>query len=155
MLFTTDVAIAIRRFKTLAAYSGRPLNFVLAARRAAAARCCGIATNMPLIVVSGLPSSGKSSAAAALADVCRALGQDVVVVDEDSLHLRRNDSYKGGVAVGPPPPPPPLLPPLVPARPVLGLAFRLPSPVHSADTAQIRPPRRWRAGRCCRQWSAA
>ena len=55
---------------------------------------------MPLIVVSGLPSSGKSSAAAALADVCRALGQDVVVVDEDSLHLRRNDSYKGEAAVG-------------------------------------------------------
>lgn len=50
---------------------------------------------MPLIVVSGLPSSGKSGAAAALADVCRALGQDVVVVDEESLHLRRNDSYKG------------------------------------------------------------
>ncbi|KAI7843561.1 hypothetical protein COHA_002803 [Chlorella ohadii] len=49
---------------------------------------------MPLIVVSGLPSSGKSGAAAALADVCRALGQDVVVVDEESLHLRRNDSYK-------------------------------------------------------------
>ena len=32
---------------------------------------------------------------AALADACRAAGQEVQVVDEDSLHLTRNDSYKG------------------------------------------------------------
>ena len=74
------------------------LDFVLPAERAAAACCLSVLTSMPLIVVSGLPSSGKSSAATALADVCRALGQDVVVVDEDSLHLRRNDSYKGEAA---------------------------------------------------------
>lgn len=53
---------------------------------------------MPLIVVAGLPCSGKSTAAAAVAQACRDLGQDVVVVDEDSLHLRRNDSYKGTAA---------------------------------------------------------
>ena len=65
---------------------------------------------MPLIVVAGLPSSGKSSVAAALAEACRALGQDVQVVDEDSLHLKRNESYKGAL-LPPLAPPPPLLPP--------------------------------------------
>lgn len=65
---------------------------------------------MPLIVVAGLPSSGKSSVAAALAEACKALGQDVQVVDEDSLHLKRNESYKGAVLLLPPPArPPPLL----------------------------------------------
>ncbi|KAL4432172.1 hypothetical protein ABPG77_005934 [Micractinium sp. CCAP 211/92] len=53
---------------------------------------------MPLIVVAGLPSSGKSSVAAALAEACRALGQDVQVVDEDSLHFKRNESYKDAAA---------------------------------------------------------
>ncbi len=65
---------------------------------------------MPLIVVAGLPSSGKSSVAAALAEACRALGQDVQVVDEDSLHLKRNESYKGAVLLLPPPARPPPLP---------------------------------------------
>lgn len=55
---------------------------------------------MPLIVISGLPSSGKSSVVAALADACRAAGQEVQVVDEDSLHLTRNDSYKGRERLG-------------------------------------------------------
>ena len=50
---------------------------------------------MPLVVISGLPSSGKSTVAAALAEVCRQAGQEVVLVDEDSLHLQRNESYKG------------------------------------------------------------
>ncbi|KAI3423881.1 hypothetical protein D9Q98_009715 [Chlorella vulgaris] len=49
---------------------------------------------MPLIVISGLPCSGKSKAAAVLAEVCRLRGQDVQIVDEDSLHLQRNESYK-------------------------------------------------------------
>lgn len=51
---------------------------------------------MPLIVISGLPCSGKSTAAAALAEVCRQRGQEVQVVDEDSVHLQRNISYAGG-----------------------------------------------------------
>lgn len=53
---------------------------------------------MPLIVISGLPCSGKSKAAAVLAEVCRLRGQDVQIVDEDSLHLQRNESYKGATA---------------------------------------------------------
>jgi hypothetical protein len=51
---------------------------------------------MPLIVISGLPCSGKSTVAGALADLCRQRGQEVQIVDEESLHLQRNDSYKGG-----------------------------------------------------------
>lgn len=64
-----------------------------------AQRSCSIGSSsryMPLIVISGLPCSGKSTVAATLADLCRQLGQEVQIVDEDSLHLQRNDSYKGG-----------------------------------------------------------
>ncbi|EFN54627.1 hypothetical protein CHLNCDRAFT_11683, partial [Chlorella variabilis] len=53
---------------------------------------------MPLIVISGLPCSGKSTAAAALAEVCRQRGQEVQVVDEDSVHLQRNISYAADAA---------------------------------------------------------
>jgi tRNA uridine 5-carbamoylmethylation protein Kti12 len=47
---------------------------------------------MPLIVICGQPASGKSTAAAQLC----ALLQDhpVVLIDEASLHLDRNNAYK-------------------------------------------------------------
>lgn len=50
---------------------------------------------MPLVIVCGQPCSGKSSAAKWLADSFSEKGQDVSVIDEPSLHLSRNTSYKG------------------------------------------------------------
>ena len=50
---------------------------------------------MPLIVICGHPCSGKSTVAQRIAEICRQRGGDAVVVDEESLHLVRNDSYKG------------------------------------------------------------
>ncbi len=55
---------------------------------------------MPLIVVCGQPCSGKSAVTAQLADLLRAKGLEVVVVDEDSLLLDRNESYRGGRLAG-------------------------------------------------------
>ena len=46
-----------------------------------------------LVLMCGFPSSGKSAAAARLAERVRALGGDVVIVDEPSLHLARNAAY--------------------------------------------------------------
>ena len=50
---------------------------------------------MALVVVSGQPSSGKSEASAELKKLLQAKGQEVYVIDEPSLQLLRNDSYKG------------------------------------------------------------
>jgi hypothetical protein len=52
--------------------------------------------NMPLVVLCGQPSSGKSGVAAVVAGKFRAAGIEVVVVAEDGLHLERNSSYAGG-----------------------------------------------------------
>ena len=51
---------------------------------------------MALVVVSGQPSSGKSTASAQLKDLLQATGLEVSVVDESSLQLIRNESYRGG-----------------------------------------------------------
>lgn len=50
---------------------------------------------MPLIVISGQPSSGKSTVAARLRDMCASVapGTEVVVIDDDSLHIARNTAY--------------------------------------------------------------
>lgn len=53
---------------------------------------------MPFILICGQPCSGKSSVTAQLAELLRVKGLEVVVVDEDSLHLDRNESYRGGHA---------------------------------------------------------
>ena len=53
---------------------------------------------MALIVVSGQPSSGKSRASAELKDLFTHKGLKVVVVDEPSLQLARNESYKGEIS---------------------------------------------------------
>jgi len=58
---------------------------------------------MPLVLISGLPCSGKSQVAAQLAALLASAGQNVIVIDEDSLQLTRNESYRGL----PPAPPPP------------------------------------------------
>ena len=50
---------------------------------------------MALVVVSGQPSSGKSTASAELKGLLEEKGLTVVVVDEPSLQLVRNQSYKG------------------------------------------------------------
>lgn len=50
---------------------------------------------MPLILICGQPCSGKSSVAAQLEQLLQAKGLEVVVVDEESLHLDRNEAYRG------------------------------------------------------------
>lgn len=105
---------------------------------------------MPLIVISGLPASGKSRAATALADACRQRGQEVQIVGEDSLHLTRNDSYKGaqcdgggggGGSSG--------------RRRQLAWCLLAPSVSTFPHTVQTLRRRRWRAARCCRRLTAA
>ncbi|XP_039772947.1 protein KTI12 homolog isoform X2 [Panicum virgatum] len=51
---------------------------------------------MALVVMCGQPCSGKSAAAACLAAALRTFSTDLIVriIDESSLHLGRNDSYK-------------------------------------------------------------
>lgn len=49
---------------------------------------------MPLVVLTGQPSSGKSSVAARLRALLEPHGP-VLVIDEPSLHLERNASYAG------------------------------------------------------------
>jgi len=51
-------------------------------------------SEMPLIVLCGHPCSGKSGFAQRLRAALEALGKSVVLVDEPSLHLERNNSYK-------------------------------------------------------------
>jgi protein KTI12 len=52
---------------------------------------------MALVVMCGQPCSGKSEAAACLTAALRSSSADLTVriIDESSLHLGRNDSYKG------------------------------------------------------------
>lgn len=54
-------------------------------------------SSMALVVMCGQPCSGKSAAAACLAAALRSSSPDLTVriIDELSLHLGRNDSYKG------------------------------------------------------------
>ncbi|GAX74904.1 hypothetical protein CEUSTIGMA_g2350.t1 [Chlamydomonas eustigma] len=53
---------------------------------------------MALLVVCGQPSCGKSGIVEKLAAAMRQLCLTVIVVDEPSLHLSRNDSYKSAAA---------------------------------------------------------
>ena len=52
---------------------------------------------MALVVLSGQPCSGKSTAAAGLRKLLQANGLDIVVIDEPGLGMTRNESYKGEV----------------------------------------------------------
>lgn len=52
---------------------------------------------MPLVVVCGQPSSGKSTVAAQLASAFGCCGLDVALVDEPSLHFSRDTSYDSTV----------------------------------------------------------
>lgn len=54
-------------------------------------------SSMALVVMCGQPCSGKTAAAACLAVALHTSSPDLTVriIDESSLHLRRNDSYKG------------------------------------------------------------
>lgn len=67
-------------------------------RRRTLAQLRALVDAMPLVVLCGQPCSGKSRIAAKLAEAFRALGHEVAVVDEPSLHLIRDQSYKGKVA---------------------------------------------------------
>ena len=49
-----------------------------------------------LVIMCGVPCSGKSTAAAELASALREKGIRVTVVDEPSLHLHRNAAYANG-----------------------------------------------------------
>ncbi|CAL8466010.1 g5546 [Coccomyxa elongata] len=53
---------------------------------------------MALLVLSGQPCSGKSIVAAALKQLLTAKGLEVVIIDEPSLSLKRNHSYKDSVS---------------------------------------------------------
>jgi len=57
--------------------------------------------SMALVVMCGQPCSGKSAAAACLAAALRTFSTDLIVriIDESSLHLGRNDSYKGALTM--------------------------------------------------------
>ncbi len=51
---------------------------------------------MPLVLICGQPCSGKSAVAAQLVQVLQARGISTCnLIDEPSLHLLRNTSYKG------------------------------------------------------------
>jgi protein KTI12 len=50
---------------------------------------------MPLIVICGHPCSGKTTIAKRIAEACKEKGSEVIHVDEASLHLVRDASYKG------------------------------------------------------------
>ena len=52
---------------------------------------------MPLVVICGQPCSGKSTVAKRIAEICKNKGSEVVLVDEESLHLSRDPSYKGAL----------------------------------------------------------
>ncbi|KAL4534314.1 hypothetical protein Ndes2437B_g03595 [Nannochloris sp. 'desiccata'] len=49
---------------------------------------------MPLIVICGHPCSGKTTVAKRIAEACLLKGSEVIHVDEESLHLLRDASYK-------------------------------------------------------------
>ncbi|XP_066393054.1 protein KTI12 homolog isoform X1 [Miscanthus floridulus] len=74
----------------------------LASSRPASLRSCSppllqvSTSSMALVVMCGQPCSGKSAAAACLAAALRSSSPDLTVriIDESSLHLGRNDSYK-------------------------------------------------------------
>lgn len=51
---------------------------------------------MPLVVLCGQPSSGKSTVAGQLAEAFKNKGYEVQIVDEPSFHLIRNEAYQGG-----------------------------------------------------------
>jgi protein KTI12 len=55
---------------------------------------------MALIIVSGQPSSGKSTASARLKELLESRCLGVCIIAEPSLRLVRNESYKGGHARG-------------------------------------------------------
>jgi len=50
---------------------------------------------MPLVVLSGNPSSGKSTVALCIQQECEKMGVGSDVVSEESLRLDRNSCYKG------------------------------------------------------------
>lgn len=50
---------------------------------------------MPLVVLSGNPSSGKSTVALCIQEECKKMGVVSDVVSEESLRLDRNSCYKG------------------------------------------------------------
>jgi len=52
---------------------------------------------MALVVISGQPCSGKSTVAAAVEQLLGEKGLEVIVIDEPSLSMKRNESYKGKV----------------------------------------------------------
>jgi tRNA uridine 5-carbamoylmethylation protein Kti12 len=53
---------------------------------------------MPLVVLSGNPSSGKSTVALCIQEECKKMGIVSDVVSEESLRLDRNSCYKGTFA---------------------------------------------------------
>ena len=50
---------------------------------------------MPLVILSGLPCSGKTKVAAKLEAKLQKLGLTTLIISESTLNLERNTAYKG------------------------------------------------------------
>jgi predicted kinase len=55
---------------------------------------------MPLVMLCGQPSSGKSTLAAQLAQLCQQAGHEPVVIDESILQMDKSRAYAGALACG-------------------------------------------------------
>jgi protein KTI12 len=58
---------------------------------------------MPLVVLCGIPASGKSRCAKILSDQFAAAGDTVVTISDDSLGFSRDKAYAGVAKPAPPP----------------------------------------------------
>jgi Ni2+-binding GTPase involved in maturation of urease and hydrogenase len=56
--------------------------------------------SMPLVMLCGQPSSGKSTLAAQLAQLCRQADHEPVVIDESILLMDKSRAYAGALACG-------------------------------------------------------
>lgn len=50
---------------------------------------------MPLVILCGIPSSGKTTRAEALASFLKEQGKQVILINEESLFIKRSEGYKG------------------------------------------------------------
>ena len=57
---------------------------------------------MPLVTLCGIPGAGKTWIATRLRSHFEALGKDVVLVNEESEHLERNQAYLGTLSLSSP-----------------------------------------------------
>ena len=56
--------------------------------------------SMPLVMLCGQPSSGKSTLTAQLAQLCRQADHEPVVIDESILQMDKSRAYAGALVCG-------------------------------------------------------